>query len=42
MNESLKEKGNDESKVNTDADISDPYLRESIVVLADLIALGIG
>lgn len=42
MNESLKEKGNDENKINSDMDISDPYLRESIVVLADLIALGIG
>lgn len=30
------------NKINTDGEIKDPYLREGIVVLADLIALGIG
>jgi carboxyl-terminal processing protease len=29
-------------KINTDGEIKDPYLREGIVVLADLIAMGIG
>jgi carboxyl-terminal processing protease len=30
------------NKINTDGEIKDPYLREGVVVLADLIALGIG
>ncbi|ADR20397.1 peptidase S41 [Marivirga tractuosa] len=30
------------NKINTDGEIKDPYLREGIVVLADLIAMGIG
>lgn len=30
------------NKINTDSEIKDPYLREGIVVLADLIAIGIG
>jgi carboxyl-terminal processing protease len=30
------------NKINTDSEIKDPYLREGIVVLADLIVLGIG
>jgi len=42
MNESLKESDGEDKKINTDSEISDPYLRESIVVLADLIAMGIG
>jgi len=42
MNESVKESDGEDKKINTDSEISDPYLRESIVVLADLIAMGIG
>ena len=42
MNESLKESDGEDKKINSDSEISDPYLRESIVVLADLIAMGIG
>ncbi len=42
MNASIKESDGEDKKINSDADITDPYLRESIVVLADLIALGIG
>jgi len=42
LNENIKETDGTDKKINTDNDISDPYLRESIVVLADLIALGIG
>jgi carboxyl-terminal processing protease len=30
------------NKINTDGEIKDPYLREGIVVMADLIAMGIG
>lgn len=30
------------NKINTDGEIKDPYLREGVVVLADLIAIGIG
>jgi carboxyl-terminal processing protease len=42
MNQSLKESDGEDKKINSDSEISDPYLRESIVVLADLIAMGIG
>ena len=42
LNKDLSENEGQVNKINTDQEISDPYLRESIVVLADLIALGIG
>ncbi|GAA5041612.1 tail-specific protease [Marivirga lumbricoides] len=42
LNEKISSDPDIKNKVNTDGEIKDPYLREGIVVLADLIALGIG
>ncbi|MBK6264401.1 carboxy terminal-processing peptidase [Marivirga sp. S37H4] len=42
LNEKISADPDIKNKVNTDGEIKDPYLREGIVVLADLIALGIG